>query len=223
MLITSPAERFWLKVNKNGAIPRHAPHLGPCWLWTGARRSGGYGHVNVAGRFVAAHRFALQLTGSQPRNDLAVLHRCDNPPCVNPEHLRIGTQAENVHDMISKGRQRYVIGESNASAKLTASAAIDIYHCNEANAVIAARFGIDQTVVSRIKTGKAWQHATGATARHGLRSGSKCPSAKLSEDQVREILSSTESTRIIARRIGIDASAISRIRTGKIWKSLSRP
>ena len=77
-----------------------------CWLWNGSRSRKGYGEFGFRNSNILAHRFSwLQSYGSIPKNKM-VLHKCDNPPCVNPEHLWIGTAQENTNDMISKGRQK---------------------------------------------------------------------------------------------------------------------
>jgi hypothetical protein len=96
-------ERFWLKVNKSGPVVRD--DLGPCWVWTGRTRNTGYGGF---GRSWLAHRFAWELTNAPIADGLCVLHRCDNPPCVNPAHLFLGTQADNNRDCGAKGRNNTV-------------------------------------------------------------------------------------------------------------------
>lgn len=87
------AERFWAKVDRSG----------DCWIWTGSRCSDGYGTFFVAGRIVGAHRFSLELAGVT-LGRLHALHRCDNPPCVNPAHLYAGTQRDNSRDMVARGQ-----------------------------------------------------------------------------------------------------------------------
>ena len=78
-----------------------------CWEWTGARQTGGYGVLGVgSSKLVRAHRFAWELHYGEVPEGLSVLHRCDNPCCVNTEHLFLGTQADNMHDMRAKGRGR---------------------------------------------------------------------------------------------------------------------
>lgn len=82
---------------------------GGCWLWTGAMTADGYGTVSVSGRMTRAHRWAVALDGRDATGKV-VMHKCDTPLCVNPAHLTIGTPADNVADMIAKGRRRGVTG-----------------------------------------------------------------------------------------------------------------
>src|SRR4051812_187652 len=79
------------------------PNTG-CWLWAGTTQRGGYGKFKAGGANVAAHRYSWQMTHGPVPEGLCVLHRCDVPGCVKPEHLFVGTQKENTADMIAKGR-----------------------------------------------------------------------------------------------------------------------
>mgnify|MGYP001550307413 CR=1 FL=1 len=101
------AERFWRYVDRRGADE--------CWLWVGQSRNVGYGYIGVGGRAggkILSHRAAwLLANGPIPDGDghhgTVLMHTCDNRLCCNPAHLRLGTQADNVHDMDQKGRRGY--------------------------------------------------------------------------------------------------------------------
>ncbi len=104
----SAADRFWSKVDKNGPTPVHCPEVGQCWVWTAFRKpNNGYGTFKgeggKRGTIILAHRFSYSMLADIP-NGMRVLHRCDNPACVRPEHLFLGSQKDNVHDCIAKGR-----------------------------------------------------------------------------------------------------------------------
>lgn len=105
-------ERFWSKVDKNG--PTMPGMSTPCWVWTGAT-SGGYGQIGLGnGKIGKASRVVWELQhGAAPGSEKCVLHHCDNPPCVNPEHLFLGTQKDNALDREAKGRMPHPSGDAH--------------------------------------------------------------------------------------------------------------
>lgn len=111
------ADRFWEKVDKDGCVPSHCPEIGECWLWIGAKDHGRYGrlptivpsrkaHESKAYHDTRATHISWELHFGPIPDGLKVCHRCDNPPCVRPDHLFLGTQTENIRDMEAKGRRR---------------------------------------------------------------------------------------------------------------------
>lgn len=148
--------RFWAKVDKTAE----------CWLWTAGVDWDGYGIFHLPrlfgrGRSVRATRLAWELEhGSAPGRAL-VCHRCDNPTCVRPAHLFLGTPKDNFHDCLAKGRYSPK-GTGNAAAKLTA---VDVVKIREMYATsslsqdeIAYMFGVKQNTISRIILRQSWAH-----------------------------------------------------------------
>lgn len=146
-----PLIRFWARVSKRET----------CWEWTGPYDGDGYGQfTDGEGRNVRAHRFSWSLANGPIPAGLKVLHRCDNPPCVNPSHLFLGTDNDNLKDAISKGRLN-VVGENNAAAKLCDESVREIRRlCGSGvgQKVVAAKYGVHHDAIHRIVTGRSWKH-----------------------------------------------------------------
>ena len=136
---------------------------GGCLLWSGYTNRQGYGDTSVRGRTTRAHRAAWELANGPVPLGLHVLHRCDVPACINPAHLWLGTNADNMTDKVAKGRHRNgdVRGEQCAAAKLTA-ADVRIVKARlatgEAAPPIARDFGVSPEAVHGIKHGRTWKH-----------------------------------------------------------------
>lgn len=152
---------FWTRVKKTADAS--------CWIWVGARLTNGYGTLRVNGRQVKAHRFSYQLAYGETHG-LHVLHKCDNPPCVRPDHLFLGTDADNVHDCIAKGRNRLPDpkmapkGEKNGSAKLTAIQVREIrtrYSSGGVSlATLGREYGVFHSNIQAIVNRRSWRHVT---------------------------------------------------------------
>ncbi len=147
--IPTTEERFWSKV-KNGSESE-------CWPWTAAFQTRyKYGVFNYRGKIVRAHRLSFFFTHGEIPEGMFVCHRCDNPCCVNPSHLFLGTHQENMNDQASKGRRP--IGESDAKAKLTAKQVLEIRASKEPKLILARRYGVSDALIYKIVKRQVWSH-----------------------------------------------------------------
>lgn len=141
--------RFWARVNKTEE----------CWLWEGPRNHFGYGLFAFARQTLATHRVSFELAYGPIPSPLFVLHKCDNPRCVNPEHLYLGTQLDNMRDRQS--RTGYPQGIKHHMAKLTENEVREIrrlYADGTSQISLAEQFNSDQTNISMIVNRKTWRH-----------------------------------------------------------------
>lgn len=135
-----------------------------CWLWLGATNRAGYGLFGLNRKALLAHRVAFELhSGRALSRDEAVCHSCDNPTCVNPAHLWVGSVAENNADRHSKGRSRggKLAGENNPRAIMDREVVLAIASASGSLKEVAARFAVPFKTVSAIRTGAAWSSVTG--------------------------------------------------------------
>ena len=152
VIASSVDERFWSKVDLSA---------GPtgCWEWQASRAKTGYGKFSMGhSRHVPAHRVAYELVNGPIPVGLHALHRCDNRPCVNPAHLFLGTNHDNIRDMVSKGRTNHG-GEHNGNAKLDEAQVAEIIarlHAGERASVLAVVFGVTSETVRAIRRGQRW-------------------------------------------------------------------
>ena len=146
-------ERFWSKVDKSG----------DCWEWIGRKDEKGYGRFDGFRLNQLAHRAAWELMNGRIPEGMGVLHRCDNPCCVRADnHLFLGTQMDNVKDMLTKGRNNNVRGQQNGNTTLTEADVREIkrlYFSKECGVVeLAKRFGVSRVTIRNIYIGKTWSH-----------------------------------------------------------------
>jgi HNH endonuclease len=128
-----------------------------CWEWIGTQDRHGYGRISVRNRVIKAHIVSYRIHVG-PTNGKCVLHKCDNPSCINPEHLWLGSFKDNTQDMLAKGRN--CKGMDQHSAKLTEKSVKEILASHDSNVVLAACYGVNRSVISRIRSRKAWGHVT---------------------------------------------------------------
>jgi hypothetical protein len=142
-------QRFWNYVEKTET----------CWLWTGLKGSEGYGNLRHKGRMEKAHRVAWMLTRGPIPAGMLVCHHCDNPSCVNPDHLFTGTNADNAADKARKHRAQH--GEAVHTSKLDEQKVRQIralYEQGQGPREIAKRFEVNRRTIHRIVSGQIWRH-----------------------------------------------------------------
>lgn len=133
---------------------------GKCWEWVRAS-SRGYGQLGVAGKLAHAHRLAYELACGIIPTGLFVLHSCDNPPCINPEHLHLGTASDNIRECVERGRfsRNTARGELHYSAKLTKSDVREIVRLNHLGVSIktlSIKYGIHKANIRLIVMRRIW-------------------------------------------------------------------
>ena len=129
-----------------------------CWFWMGKLNGDEYGQIVEQNRVISAHRRSWEFHKGKIPEGMKVLHRCDVACCVNPDHLFLGTQLDNVRDMMRKGRHRTgdVSGENNGMALLTTEEVRAIRQTVGRTLQVAANFGVSYKTVWQIRTGRRW-------------------------------------------------------------------
>ena len=150
----SRTKKFWAMVAKRGA--------NECWRWVGAKNHGGYGvfgggDPKYGCPQVRAHRQTYEMANGPIPAGMLVMHSCDNPSCVNPAHLSIGTQADNMRDMSSKQRRH---GSKNPRAQLTEAQVREIRLLQEKvpKSRLALTYGVSDSLISDILARRTWAH-----------------------------------------------------------------
>lgn len=136
----------------------------PCILWTGARNTAGYGVRRHNGKNVLTHRLALCEAQGLDLDDIigkVVMHSCDTPACHNPDHLRLGTQKDNMLDMFKKGRDVQTLGEDHCHAVLTEKQVAEIRERYEpginSHRSLAKEYGVGHTTIGQVLRGQTWR------------------------------------------------------------------
>lgn len=150
-------EQFWAKVSKTDS----------CWLWTGWHDRQGYGRLRTPWSMrppynIGAHRMSWELHHGKIREGLYVLHRCDNPACVNPAHLFLGTARENTQDALAKGRMRAntrpLRGSASKTSKLTEQDVVAIRASSLSGRALARQYGVNPKTILGILKRHTWKH-----------------------------------------------------------------
>jgi hypothetical protein len=146
--------RFWKYVDKKGE--------NECWNWIGFKKQTGYGQIrgldkNRKSKMLRSHRVSWILTNGEIPDSLCVLHKCDNPSCVNPKHLFLGTIKDNVQDMIKKGRNFLRTGIRIRRAKLKEHEVIEIINSKKPGSFLSKLYGVSNSTIYLIKGRGSWK------------------------------------------------------------------
>lgn len=143
-------KRFWSHVS------RRAKSL--CWLWNGHTNKKGYGRFSIEGVLILVHRIAYKIGHQKEPGEHLVCHSCDVPRCCNPDHLFVGSDADNARDRDKKGRGRQLSGEDHPSSRLTDSEIISIRESKESVAHLAIKYGVTESAVQHVRRNRGWKH-----------------------------------------------------------------
>lgn len=204
-----------------------------CWPWIGSTTpEGGYGRFTRDNEHCYAHRSAFECEhGEGSADGLLCRHKCDNPPCCNPNHILLGTHKDNVHDAIERGRARKAVGEEASGAKLTETLVLKARQLAASGHPIARILeqipGVSHGNMKAAVTGRHWAHLPGAVTElaKAKAPGPKPGSGhKLTEAEVSEIkrgLRDGVRGVILAEKCGVTQGTISAIKVGRIWSHVA--
>lgn len=205
-------DRFWSKVKRADG----------CWLWHGKTHKFGYGMISYRGQEFLAHRVAYEFKVGPIPEGLIIRHRCDMPPCVNPEHLETGTQADNVQDAVERGRMTK--GSDSAVSKLVESQVAEIRARYSGGDItqkeLAAEFGITISTINSLLKGKTWKHVELGNIAPNYRDRY----SKLDEDKVRNARAQYAAGGVtqqqLADKHGVGLTTMHQALTGRNWSSV---
>lgn len=199
---------------------KHAVSDG-CWEWQALKTPTGYGRFCIGSKWYLAHRVAYAIHNRVDPDVLLVCHKCDNPACVNPDHLFLGEHVDNIRDMMSKGREGFVtkLTEEQVEEIRRLVVTEDMYIAD-----VASQFGVSYSLVQKLINNKFRLTETrkDVNLRRAPR-GERCHASKLTANDVMQIRKDRESgvgLAELASRYGVAAATISQIALRKKWKHI---
>jgi hypothetical protein len=189
------SQKFWEHVNKSDG----------CWLWKGANKVRGYGYLMIRQpRWIGAHRYSYLLHHGKIPKGFVIIHKCDNPSCVRPDHLSTGTQTENIIDMIKKGRQNFH-GRRKLTIEQMENIRKEYIPGKVTHKMLGDKYGVSRANISYVIHGKSWDiFPEGINTTDQRRS--------LSPEQIKEIKSmkGNNTSREVGKKFGVGKSTILR-------------
>ena len=199
-------ERFWAKVDRSG----------DCWEWTAKGTPKGYGVFGLLRKSVYAHRLSWKMEVGEIPDGMCVCHRCDNPPCVRPSHLFLGTYADNMEDMVRKERGPKKLSHEDVRAVRERYQAGDW-----TQKALAVLMEVCPAVISNVVRGATHRFAGGETAADSTKRGEEIVQAKLTEGevlQIRDAVAGGASQAETSRKFGVHVMTVNHIVHRRTWK-----
>lgn len=162
-----------------------------CWEWKGKKDKDGYGRLRVGGRItIRTNRAAWIVANGEIPNGKMICHKCDNPCCINPDHLYVGTAKDNATDRRNRGRSNNERGSLRWNSKLTEEQvrqiSIDYVPGKDSQTEVAKKYGVSQATISHILRGANWKHV-GVLPNHNMVKTMRKKQSKLGQDEKNEI------------------------------------
>ena len=217
-------ERFWSKVK----IPDDWMNSDHCWEWQAGKYKGYGKFLLYQNKKVSAHRFVYESFKGAIQENFIIRHTCDNPSCVNPNHLILGTQYDNIHDMIERGRDRKAEGSDNGNSILTEENVIKILEDIKngkytTQLQISLDYSVSKSIINNILNGSNWTSITNQYNLDKLKTMFIHTNSSLSKKEILEIkdlILEGKNNIEIGKQFYVSRNTISRIRTGKIYKNI---
>lgn len=197
-----------------------------CVIFTGHKDDCGYGRISKDGKLVRVHREVWKQNNPGKEITGVIMHSCDNPACINPDHLSHGTQAENIADMVAKGRRVVVQGSKQPDAKLHESQIPEIRRmilADMAYEKIGQKYGVTHGAIRAIATGKTWTHVPMEDGSSGKNFAPNPRPRIFATDvvKIRKMLAENISCAAISRIFNVSEDAIFDIKHNRSWSNVS--